>query len=107
VQIGDRSIHVPGLLQPDDADQRRHDYLYRSSNRSSTRRGVKNAEILGARLFALRAWLDSDRMAAHGVTAADVSNALSANNYLAALGKQQGQVVSRRPARRDRSAHGR
>jgi len=56
--------------------------------------GVKNAEIIGSRLFALRAWLDSDRMAAHGVTAADVSSALATNNYLAALGTSKGQVVS-------------
>jgi multidrug efflux pump len=56
--------------------------------------GVKNAEIIGERVFALRAWLDADRMAAHGVTAADVSAALSANNYLAALGASKGQVVS-------------
>ena len=38
--------------------------------------GVQTAEILGARQFALRAWLDADKMAAHGVTAADVSAAL-------------------------------
>ena len=71
------------------------DYLYRVVKpQLDSVEGVKNAEILGARLFALRAWLDSDRMAAHGVTAADVSNALSANNYLAALGSSKGQVVS-------------
>src|SRR5215469_1959303 len=71
------------------------DYLYRVVKpQLDAVEGVKNAEILGARLFALRAWLDADRMAAHGVTAADVSNALTANNYLAALGSSKGQVVS-------------
>ncbi len=30
--------------------------------------GVQTAEILGARQFALRAWLDSGKMAAHGIT---------------------------------------
>src|SRR2546430_12312883 len=34
--------------------------------------GVQTAEILGGRQFALRAWLDPARLAAHGVTAADV-----------------------------------
>src|SRR5271154_1624297 len=48
--------------------------------------GVQTAELLGARQFALRAWLDSAKMAAFGVTATDVSNALATNNYLAALG---------------------
>src|SRR5208337_3112444 len=42
--------------------------------------GVQTAEILGARQFALRAWLDSGKMAAHGITAADVSAALASNN---------------------------
>ncbi len=56
--------------------------------------GVQTAEILGARVFALRAWLDPKRMAAFGVTAADVSTALANNNYLAALGVTKGQMVS-------------
>jgi multidrug efflux pump len=56
--------------------------------------GVQNAEILGGRTFALRAWLDPDRMAAHGVTAADVDQALAANNYLSAAGETKGQMVS-------------
>ncbi len=56
--------------------------------------GVQTAEILGARQFALRAWLDPQRMAAHGVTASDVRAALASNNYLAALGTTKGQMVS-------------
>ena len=56
--------------------------------------GVQTAELLGARNFALRAWLDPARMAAHGVTAADVNNALAANNYLAAVGSSKGQAVT-------------
>ncbi|MDB5829997.1 MAG: multidrug efflux protein [Variovorax sp.] len=56
--------------------------------------GVQTAELLGARLFALRAWLDAGKLAAHGVTAADVSQALAANNYLAALGSTKGQMVT-------------
>ena len=56
--------------------------------------GVQTAEILGARQYALRAWLDPARMAAQGVTAADVYSALSANNYLAAVGTAKGQSVT-------------
>ncbi len=56
--------------------------------------GVQTAEILGGRQFALRAWLDPVRMAAQGVTAADVSQALSANNYLAAVGATKGDAVT-------------
>src|SRR5258706_11727333 len=56
--------------------------------------GVQTAEILGGRQFALRAWLDSTRLAAHNVTASDVFTALGNNNYLATLGTTKGQMVS-------------
>ncbi|WP_296001595.1 efflux RND transporter permease subunit [Rugamonas sp.] len=56
--------------------------------------GVQTAELLGARQFALRAWLDAGKMAAQGVTAADVSAALAQNNYLTGLGQSKGQMVS-------------
>ena len=71
------------------------DYLIREVKpKLDSVEGVQTAEILGGRLFALRAWLDSDRMAAHNVTAADVSNALASNNFLAALGSSKGQMVT-------------
>ncbi|MDE2503985.1 MAG: efflux RND transporter permease subunit, partial [Burkholderiales bacterium] len=56
--------------------------------------GVQAADILGARQFALRAWLDSAKLAAYGLTAVEVSQALVANNYLAALGSTKGQMVT-------------
>lgn len=56
--------------------------------------GVQQAEILGARQFALRAWLDPQRMAAVGITAEDVYNALQNNNYLSAIGTSKGQMIS-------------
>ena len=62
--------------------------------------GVQTAEIFGKQEFALRAWLDPDRMAAHGLTATDVSRALVANDFISALGRTQGQMVTvnlRRP----------
>ncbi|MEP7186616.1 MAG: efflux RND transporter permease subunit [Rhodanobacter sp.] len=56
--------------------------------------GVQTAELLGARNFALRAWLDPTKMAARGVTASDVNAALVSNNYLAAVGSSKGQAVT-------------
>ncbi len=56
--------------------------------------GVRQAEVLGQRRFALRAWLDPVRMAAYGLMASDVHQALAANNYLTALGSSKGQMVS-------------
>ncbi|MGU7665140.1 efflux RND transporter permease subunit, partial [Escherichia coli] len=39
--------------------------------------GVQTAELLGNKTFALRAWLDPIKLAAYGLTASDVSTALS------------------------------
>src|SRR5437667_150508 len=55
--------------------------------------GVQTAQILGQKLFALRAWLDPDKLAAYNLTAADVSAALAANNFLSAVGATKGQMV--------------
>lgn len=56
--------------------------------------GVQTAEILGKRQFALRAWLDPEKMAAHGLTATDVSNALANNDFISAVGRTKGQMVT-------------
>jgi multidrug efflux pump len=56
--------------------------------------GVQVAEILGSRRFALRAWLDPDKMAAYGLTATDVSAALANNDFISAVGRTQGQMVT-------------
>ena len=55
--------------------------------------GVQTAEIVGAQNFALRAWLDPQKMAAFGVTPADVAQALQANNYISGIGSTKGQMV--------------
>ncbi len=55
--------------------------------------GVQTAEILGGQNFALRAWLDPKRLAAFGLTASDVSQALAANDYISGLGNTKGQMV--------------
>jgi multidrug efflux pump len=56
--------------------------------------GVQTAEIVGGRQFALRAWLDASKLAAHNVTAQDVFTALGNNNYLAAVGSSKGQMIT-------------
>ncbi|WP_111655345.1 efflux RND transporter permease subunit [Isoalcanivorax indicus] len=60
----------------------------------STVPGVQRAEILGARTFAMRLWLQPERMTALGVTASDVFGALQANNVLSAVGSTKGALVS-------------
>lgn len=71
------------------------DYLVRVVQpKLQTLEGVAAAEILGARTFAMRIWLDPVKLAAHGVTAAEVANALQTNNYLAAVGETKDRLVS-------------
>ncbi len=70
------------------------DYLVRAIQpRLSAIEGVQRADILGARTFAMRVWLKADRMAAFGVSAAQVRQALATNNYLAAIGRTKGSLI--------------
>src|SRR5437667_10838662 len=56
--------------------------------------GVQRADILGARTFAMRIWLKPDLMAAHGIAPSMIRDALARNNYLSALGRTKGSMVS-------------
>jgi multidrug efflux pump len=56
--------------------------------------GVQRADILGDRTFAMRIWLKPDRMAAHGISPSALRDALARNNYLSALGRTKGSMVS-------------
>ena len=70
------------------------DYLIRVVQpRLSAIEGVQRADILGARTFAIRAWLKPDRMAALNVSPAQVRQALTANNFLSAVGQTKGGLV--------------
>ncbi|MBE0622986.1 MAG: efflux RND transporter permease subunit [Burkholderiales bacterium] len=78
------------VLQPNQIT----DYLIRSVQpKLQTIDGVQSAEILGAKNFALRAWLNPQKLAAYRLTAADVYAALAANNYLASTGNAKGRMV--------------
>ena len=71
------------------------DYLVREVEpQLATIPGVQQAEILGAGTFAMRIWLDPERMAGLGVTGSDVRQALQANNVLSAVGRTRGQMVT-------------
>jgi multidrug efflux pump len=56
--------------------------------------GVQRADILGDRTFAMRVWLEPDRMAALNISPSDVREALADNNFLSALGRTKGSMVS-------------
>src|SRR5437016_3787287 len=56
--------------------------------------GVQRADILGARTFAMRVWLKPEKMAALGISPSALREALARNNYLSALGRTKGSMVS-------------
>ena len=55
--------------------------------------GVQKAEILGGRTFAMRIWLKTEKMAAVGVTPAEIRAALQAQNVQAAIGQTKGSYT--------------
>jgi multidrug efflux pump len=56
--------------------------------------GVERADILGARVFAMRIWLKPTRLAALNISPSDVRAALARNNFLAAVGSTKGSMIS-------------
>ncbi len=71
------------------------DYLTRVVQpKLSSISGVQRADILGDCTFAMRIWLKPERMAALGISPSMVREALSQNNYLSALGRTKGTMVS-------------
>ncbi len=70
------------------------DYLFRVVQpRLAAIEGVQRAEILGSRTFAMRVWLNPDRMAAFNISPFQVRQALASNNVLTALGQTKGALV--------------
>src|SRR6184192_601309 len=78
------------ILQPNEVT----DYLVRLVQpRLTAVGGVQKADILGGRTFAMRIWMKPERMAALNISPADVRNALTRNNYLAAVGSTKGSLL--------------
>ncbi len=55
--------------------------------------GVEQAQILGARTYAMRLWLKPDRLVAHNLTASEVLDRVRQQNVLSAVGESKGQYV--------------
>jgi multidrug efflux pump len=84
-----------GFSSPDLDQTQITDYLTRVVQpKLSAIAGVQRADILGDRTFAMRVWLKPDRMAAHGISPSALREALARNNYLSALGRTKGSMVS-------------
>ncbi len=70
------------------------DYLSRVIQpKLATLPGMAEAEILGNQVFAMRLWLDPVKLAAYGLSASDVNEAVRKYNFLSAAGEVKGQYV--------------
>ncbi|MBA6413896.1 efflux RND transporter permease subunit [Parahaliea sp. F7430] len=70
------------------------DYVIREVEpKLSTLPGVQSAKAETNAIFAMRIWLDQERMTALNVTASDVRAALLANNVLSAVGASKGSMI--------------
>lgn len=56
--------------------------------------GIAQVELLGSTEFAMRIWLNPERMASLNVTPDDISLALQQNNFIAAPGSTKGVLVA-------------
>jgi multidrug efflux pump len=84
-----------GFSSPDLDQTQITDYLTRVVQpKLSAISGVQRADILGDRTFAMRVWLKPDRMAAYGISPSALREALARNNYLSAVGRTKGSMVS-------------
>ena len=92
----DRFASIYLAFSSKDLDQNQiTDYLTRVVQPKLTAvSGVQRADILGARTFAMRIWLKTDRMAALNISPTEVRTALAANNYLSALGATKGSMIT-------------
>ncbi|PBB26630.1 MULTISPECIES: efflux RND transporter permease subunit [unclassified Mesorhizobium] len=61
--------------------------------RMSTVEGVADVQIFGAQQYSMRVWIDPVRLAARGVTAAEVLTAINNSNFLSAPGNTQNEYV--------------
>jgi multidrug efflux pump len=96
VQVGETTAAMYLSFSSDQLDSNQiTDYLTRVVQpKLASISGVQSAQILGARVFAMRIWLKPDRLAAYGLSPAQVSAALVANNALAAVGATKGSYIS-------------
>lgn len=89
-----QSLLYVGFNSTNLTSQQITDYISRVINpKIQTVPGVAEVNILGGSLFAMRAWLNPQKMAAFGVTMEDIQNALRNNNFLSAAGSTKGGYV--------------
>jgi len=90
---GDGMMYL-ALLSDQMSVQQTTDYAIRTIQPVlSTVEGVGEARMLSSGVFAVRIWLNPAKMAAYGVTAKDVNDAVRRENYISAAGTTRGELV--------------
>jgi len=90
---GDGMMYL-ALLSDQMSVQQTTDYAMRTIQPVlSTVEGVGEARMLSSGVFAVRIWLNPAKMAAYGVTAKDVNDAVRRENYISAAGTTRGELV--------------
>jgi multidrug efflux pump len=89
------AIMYLALQNPNMTSEQLTEYIERVIRpRVSTIQGVAEVQILGAANYSMRVWIDPIRLAARGLTAADVLAAINSANFLSAPGKTENEYVS-------------
>jgi multidrug efflux pump len=56
-------------------------------------KGVQSAQLVGGKVYAMRVWLEPEKLAEYKISAVDVREALRNNNVLSALGETKGKIL--------------
>ncbi len=56
--------------------------------------GIQHAELRGERQFAMRIWIDPEKLAGFGLNSKDITNALAKNDVITAAGRTDGSMFT-------------
>lgn len=91
---GQTALMYLGYVSDKMSNEQITDYLTRVVQPNlQTVAGVANAQILGGQTYAMRVWLDTNKMAALQISPMEVVAALTKQNYQTAAGQTKGQYV--------------
>ena len=109
VQVGETTAAMYLSFSSDSLDNNQiTDYLTRVVQpKLAAVSGVQSAQIIGGRTFAMRIWLKPDKLAAYGLSPAQIEQALVGEQFAGGGGFDQGRDDRGQPQRRHRPAHGR
>jgi len=89
------AIMYLAMQNPNMSSEELTEYIQRVIRpRMSTIEGVAEVQVLGAANYSMRVWVDPVKLAARGLTAAEVLQAINSSNFLSAPGKTKNEYVA-------------